>query len=434
MNKNVTHKNNAHKFWMRVDNAGKIYPAARRRNWTALFRVSATLTEAIDPELLEEAQNITLKRFPGFRTRLRRGLFWYYLEEQQCYPELQEDVANPCVYMNLKQNNRFMFRVRYYNKTIALEVFHILSDGTGGACFLLTLVAEYLRLKYSAQIPCGGFILDCTDEPNPDETEDAYLKFARSATMSRKEADSYYLKGTPESDDCIHITTALIPTEDVLDRAHAAGVTLTEYLAAVMIMAIDKIQKASGIKRHRMKPIKIGIPVNLRKFYPTNTLRNFASYINPGIDPKLGDFTFEEVLNIVHHQMSLENTEKMLNAKFSTNVQVERNHLLRIVPLFIKNIAMKFTFNRVGDRKTTTSISNLGNIVLPKEMSSYVERLDFTLGPLSKNRVVCGMLSYNGVLVINFLRTIKESTLEREFFRALVKLGIHVKISSNRGF
>lgn len=419
---------------MRVDNAGKIYPAAKRRNWTALFRLSATLGEKVDPEVLYEAQKLTLERFPSFKTRLRRGLFWYYLEEQYGCPDIQEDVKNPCVYMNLRKNQGFMFRVRYFDRTIALEVFHVLSDGMGGTCFLLTLVAEYLRLKYGANIPRGGIIFDCSEEPAPDETEDAYLRFARDAQLSRKEADSYYLRGTRESADTIHVTTGHIPVDDVLTRAHEAGVTLTEYLAAAMIVAIDGIQKSTGVKRSRMKPVKVGIPVNLRKFYPTRTVRNFASYINPGIDPKLGDYTFEEVLKVVHHQMSLENTEKMLNAKFSKNVHTERIRFLQAMPLFIKNIAMKWTFNMVGDRKTTSSISNLGNIKLPDEMQKYVERLDFLLGPLSRNRVVCGALSYNGVLTMNFIRTIEESTLEREFFRVLVKLGIHVKISSNVGY
>lgn len=426
--------------WLKVDNAGKIYPAARRGDWTALFRVSATLNEPVEADILEQAQRITLKRFPQFSLKLKSGLFWPYLEIIQGSPELQVDVANPCVRMDLTENKGFMLRVRYYNKTIALEVFHVLSDGAGGMSFLLTLVAEYLRLKYGADIPRDNNILNCEDEPKQTEIEDAFEKYAGKVAQSRSEANAFYIKGNKEPMDIIHVTSGVIPVNEILSRAKEKQVTLTEYLTAVMIMAVNKIQldthkgKSFEKIRKKLKPVKISIPINLRKFYPTNTKRNFASYVNIGIDPRLGIYTFNEVLKAVHHQMGVEVTEKNLNAKFSTNVIAEQNKLLTLTPLFLKNIALKIVFNMVGDRKTSTVISNLGNIVLPEEMQQYVDRIDFLVGPLSRNRVTCAVASYNGKLVINFIRTIKESMLEREFFTYLIKLGIPVKLSSNSGY
>ena len=118
--------------WFKLDNAAKIYPAAKSRNWTALFRLSATLTEPVDPAILHEAQKSTLKRFPSFALKLRRGMFWYYLERMEGEPALQQDVANPCVRMDLRENRGFMFRVRYHENRIAVEIFHVLTDGTGG--------------------------------------------------------------------------------------------------------------------------------------------------------------------------------------------------------------------------------------------------------------------------------------------------------------
>jgi hypothetical protein len=160
-------------------------------------------------------------------------------------------------------------------------------------------------------------------------------------------------------------------------------------------------------------------------------MRNFASYVNPGIDPLHGVYSFDEVLSAVHHFMRSEITEKLLNAKMSTNVRAENLKIMRLTPLLLKNVAMKYAFSRVGDRKSTTTISNLGAVRLPAEMARFVQRMDFILGPLSRNKVVCGALSYNGVLTLNFVRTIKESVLEREFLRFLVKLGIPVKVESN---
>jgi hypothetical protein len=292
-------------------------------------------------------------------------------------------------------------------------------------------VAEYLRIKYGADIPRDSEILDCSAPPDAGETEDAYLKFARSVGRSRREPDSYYIPGTTEADGFIHVVTGLIPSFEVLSRAKAKGVSLTEYLTAVLIMAVDKIQRQRVRSEKRLKPVKVCVPINLRSFYPTRTMRNFASYVNVGIDPRYGAYSFDEVLSAVHHYMRSEVTEKQLNAKFSTNVRTEARKALRLTPLFIKNIAMKLTFYAVGDRKSSTSISNLGAATLPDEMAQYVTRMDFILGPLSRNKVVCGAITYQGTLVLNFLRTIKESEVEHEFFRYLVKLGVPVKVESN---
>ncbi len=421
----------SHRKWMKLDNAAKIYPAAKRRNWKALFRLSATLTEEIDTTVLEKAQRSTLARFPGFALKLKRGVFWYYLEHNEGGPDIRPDGAYPCAPMDFGENKGFMFRVLYHGRRIAVEIFHVLTDGSGGLCFLKTLVAEYLRIKYGAQIPRDSSILDCTQPPAPDETEDAYLKYAKNVGRSRREPDAYFLKGTDESSSFVHIITGMIPADAVLARAKEKQVSLTEYLTAALIMAIDKIQRRAVRHEKWYRPVKVCIPINLRSFYPTNTMRNFASYVNPGIDPRYGEYSFDETLSAVHHHMRAEVTEKLLNAKISTNVRAETRKVLRLTPLFLKNIAMKLTFYRVGDRKSTTSISNLGLVRLPDEMARYVARMDFILGPLSVNKVVCGALTYNGTLVLNFTRTIKESVLEREFFRFLVKQGLPVKVESN---
>jgi NRPS condensation-like uncharacterized protein len=417
--------------WYKLDNAAKIYPAARRRDWTALFRVSATLTEPVDLPCLERALGCTLHRFPTFSVRLCRGVFWFYLEHTDDMPDLQPDVGNPCVRMDFRENKRFLFRVRYHENRIALEVFHVLADGTGGLTFLRTLVAEYLRIRYGAVIPRSPEILDCTEAPRPDEAEDAYLKYAGRVTRSRRETDAFFIQGTDEPPDVIHITTGQIPVAQVLQKAKEKGVTLTEYLTAVLILSADALQRRRVKRERHLKPVKICVPVNLRAFYPTHTLRNFALYVNPGIEPNLGRYSFDEILTAVHHYMGAELTEKMLNAKFATNVQSERSVALRLAPLFLKNIVMKYVFNRVGDRKTSTVLSNLGLVTLPEEMARYVTRMDMLLGPMSRTRVTCAAISYGGTLNLGFTRIIAESDFEREFFRNLVKLGIHVKVESN---
>ena len=181
--------------WLKLDNAGKIYPPSSTRSWSAMFRLSVTLTEPIDPILLARAQATVLKRIPTFAYRIRRGLFWHYLEYMEGAPEICPDVQNPMVHMVLRSNGHFMFRVRYYDCRIAVEIFHALTDGTGGLIFLLTLAAEYLRLKYGARIPSGGYVLDTSEKPKPGEVSDAFLDVARGMGKSRSEAAAYCVRG-----------------------------------------------------------------------------------------------------------------------------------------------------------------------------------------------------------------------------------------------
>jgi len=438
--------------WLKLDNAAKIYPAAKNRNWAMLFRMSATLTEEVDPVVLQQALNRVVTRFPSFATKLRRGLFWYYLEHIDGAPYVREDGCSPCLPLRPNENDGFQFRVTYYDRRIAAEFFHAITDGTGGLSFLKTLVAEYLTLKRGLKIPRGKNIpggediLDCAAAPTPAELEDSYIKYAGGATMSRSEKHAYTIKGTPEPDGFVNLTCGEMPVSVLLKSSREKGVTITQYLTAVMIMAINDIQKRESlipmftgvdprknVYLHKgLRPVKICLPINLRKFFKSETVRNFAIYVNPGIEAHMGEYDFDEVLAAVYHFMGAEITVKNLRARLTTNVRSEQNPVLRVTPLFLKNPAMKTAFVFAGDKQTSSTISNVGQVSLPEPMSGYVERMEFILGPLMLNPVACAVLSYGDKLYFNITRTIDDPKIEQAFFTRLIKQGIPVKISSNR--
>lgn len=418
--------------WMKLDNAAKIYPAAMSRRWTAMFRYSIILDECIDVELLTRALSKVMKRFPSFALRLRKGLFWHYLEYNDGAPDIQEDVANPCVRMNLNENKRFMFRVRYYESRIALEVFHVLADGTGALCFFKTLIAEYLELKHNVKIPRSGDVFDCSKQADPEEYEDSFLRYARTQTAPRSEPTAYRFVGTPEKVHFSNIITGIMSASTIVYRAKQIGVSMTEYLTAVLMLAIQEEQLKESSMRARKKPIKISVPVNMRKFYKTRSLRNFSSYVNPGIDTRFGEFGLKEAALSIHHYMGFETTEKRMNARMSANVKAEKNRILRATPLFIKKPTLKIAFKLQGDRQVSSTLTNLGVVKFPEEMAKFIKRMDVLLGPPARNPVNCACITYGDDLVINFTRIIKEATIERNFFRLLVKEGVRVKIESNK--
>ena len=418
--------------WMKLDNAAKIYPAAKRRNWNNFFRISATLTEPVDVAVLRSALDVTARRFPSIAVRLRRGVFWYYLEEIPQPPPIQEEKSCPLAHAPFQEVRRCAFRVLVYRDRIAVEFFHALTDGTGGLIFLKTLVAEYLTQKYGVSIPAEYGVLGRLEEPDPEELEDSFLRYAGDVKASRKESTAYHLSGTPERDGYKNLITMMLSAEEVRACAKSRGLSVTELLCAAMMQAILDLQAEKVRDPRRRKPVKVLVPVNLRGLFPSRTLRNFASYITPELDPRMGECSFKELCDEVHHRMGLENNRRTMRAKFAANVASERSPVLRVMPLFIKNIAMKAVFDAVGERKSCLCLSNLGNVQLPEAMAAYVRRMDFIIGVQAAAPHNCGVVTWNGTMYINCIRSIREPELEMHFYRVLRKLGLHVTVESNQ--
>ena len=417
--------------WMRLDNAAKIYPASRSNTWSNMFRLSATLTEDVDTDALASALDITLRRFPSIAARLRKGTFWYYLQQLPNTPDIQQEGSYPLMPMSRKQTRQCAFRVIVYGKRVAVEFFHSLTDGTGGMIFLKTLLAEYLQQRYGITVPAEEGILARLEEPAAEELEDSFLRYAGTVKASRRESNAWRPSGTPEPDGYRNLLCLQLDTQAVLDAAHEYGVSLTVYLGAVMMQALLDLQREKVPWHWLRRPIKVQIPVNLRKLFPSRTLRNFALYANPEINPKLGSYSFRQICQLVHHQLRLEATPQQMRARITSNVSSERSLIVRVLPLFLKNIALKIAFNAVGEKKVCLSMSNIGNITLPKEMRSYVERMDFILAPQASAPHNCGVLSYNGTLYINLIRSIQEPELEAHFCRILQQQGLRVLAESN---
>ncbi len=415
--------------WMRLDNAAKIYPAARNDNWSNIFRLSASLYETVDIPVLERALDITIRRFPSIAVRLRRGVFWYYLQQISQAPPIYPECSYPLTKMHREDVRRCALRVIVFENRIAVEMFHSLTDGNGALVFLKSLVAEYLHQRYQIAIPVEKGVLGRLDEPQPEEMEDSFLKLSGKVTASRKESTAWHLSGTPEPEGFLHLTCMTLSVAEVVDLAHQYGVSVTVFLASAMLKALQNLQRE--IEPNSKKPLKVQIPVNLRSIFPSQTLRNFAFYTNPEIDPRLGSYSFSEICSVVKHRLGLDITPKQLGMRIAANVNSEKMLLVRLMPLPIKNLVMKAIFNAVGEKKACLSLSNLGKIQLPDVMEQYVQRMDFILGVQAAAPNNCGVLAYKDTLYINFIRDVQESGLEYHFFRVLHELGLEVTVESN---
>ena len=417
--------------WLPLDNAAKIYPAAQRQNWSNVFRMSATLKETVDVQVLQSALDVTVRRFPSIAARLRKGAFWYYLQQLQTAPPVKEEGPYPLARMTKAEVRQCALRVVVYEKRIAVEIFHSLTDGTGALIFLKSLVAEYLTQKHRVHIPAEFGVLGRLEEPAEAELEDSFQKYAGRVQASRKENDSFRLSGTPEPDGFLRLTCFQIPVKEALAKAHEYGVSLTVFLSAAMMKALQDIQMEKLPDHRRHKPIRVLIPVNLRSIFPSRSLRNFALYTIPEIDSRLGTYEFDEICKAIYHRLGLEANAKHMSMKIATNVASERLLAVRLMPLFVKNIVMKAVFDAVGERKSCLSISNLGQVKLPEEMMPYVQRFDFVLGVQATAPHNCGIVSFGDTLYINIIRNVKESELEYRFFRVLQEMCLPVLVESN---
>lgn len=339
------------------------------------------------------------------------------------------DIKNPCYRINFKENKGFLFRVFYRGDRINIDVYHALCDGYGASVFLFTLTGEYLRLT-GEEVQYNQFVLDTKESPRDSEVEDSYSRYADSKVpYDRKDKWVYHAKGTKMPMHMTNFTVGVMSFKEIHSVAKSYGATVTEFLAALLM---DIHYRKQLREKKKQREICVQIPVNLRKAFPSETLRNFVLCLRVKMDPNLGDYTFEEIVRSVSLQLRLANDPKLINSLMTQNMKLERNPVTKYLPLPIKDLGVAVSFLITAEETTSTLISNLGAIRLPESVEKHIEKAMLFTGPGKVNGARCGVASVGDKLAFTFSNCYEESDIERDFFTRLVKMGIHVKIESNR--
>ena len=416
--------------WYPLDNAAMVYSAIQRDDYSAVYRFSAVMDEQVDPEALQRAVNRVMPRFPGFQVRLRPGVFWYYFDGDPTFlPQVEPDIANPCQPVRFSAQDRLL-RVFYYEKRISIELFHAMADGSGALAFLKTLIGEYLRQK-GIEVPCAMGVLDPELPPEPGEWEDAYARYATSRVKrGTKGSLAFRQKGIPEPFYTLNITMGIMKVDALKAAAKKYGATITEYLAAGLIQSLLALQHGQDLARER--PVALVVPIDLRHFFPSPTMRNFILTARVAIDPELGEYAFEELVEIVRHSLRLQMTRQELQARITQNVALQKSPILRWVPRPLKNRAIALGFWLSGERPYSTTFTNPGVFKVPESMQEHIQRIEVVLGQSYRGPANCAAISCGETFTFSFSGTLKECDLERLFFRWLVREGVPVKVISNR--
>ena len=397
-------------LWFRLDDAAKIYPLSMKHGQMSVFRLAAVMKEPVKPELLQIALHFTIQRFPGFATTVRKGFFWHYLDQTKRRYCIQPETDIPVRPLKIAASGSQSFRVLYYENRISVEFFHILTDATGGMCFLKTLLAEYLRLL-GVGCPCGDGILDVTKPPLAGENENAFPAADRRGKGSGlTDRASLQLSGKLAPVRPCRILHFEMDAEKLREAAKSRNATVTAYLLGLLFLAGRRATEAVG------GSFNIQVPVNMRKFYPSPTLRNFSMYC--GIRLNLEQVTtLDDILPEIQRQLTEKTSREAMTEMIHSSTRLVNS--VRFVPLFIKAPIARLIYGFLGDKIFSNTLSNLGVVHLPPEMESRVDHLEFLLGTLVSNRAGCALVTCGGKAVLTIAKQTADPSLEEALCRLL---------------
>ena len=412
--------------WDRLDNTAHLFPVIAGESMSNVYRIFVELNEEIVPEQLQAALDIVLPKFDGFNVRLRQGIFWYYFEENgKPAPKVRKEAAYPCRYIAQNRNRSYMFRVTYYRKRINLEVFHVLTDGMGGINFLKELTYQYLRLVHPSLAEEGGDSLSADTSLN---REDSFLKnYKKGHAKGYKTQTASLFRGEKLRPGEFGVIHGKMQVSALKEVAHRYQVSINEYLVAAFIYSTYQ-ECCHGIPGGR--PIRVAVPVNLRPFFDSVTTKNFFVMVSAEFCPQKEEYTFAEIVEITRDSLRSQITREHLEELFSYNVSNEKNIVARMVPLFLKNMAMRYVYTQAALANTTT-VTNIGNIHVQEKYQPYIEMFGAFLA-MSKGQPLKGTVcSYGDQLLFTFSSVLADTSVQRGFFRQLAKDGLAVTVQTN---
>ena len=407
--------------WRKLDNAAQAFPAATGKKDTRVFRFYCTLKEDIQEEILQKALDLTLEKYPLFLSVLRKGLFWFYMEPRNIPAKVRPENRPPCSRIYVPDQKKLLFEVTYHKNRINFEVFHGLTDGTGAMNFLKELVRNYLAFSH----PGEGFPeVDGGEElTQNDYEEDSFSQYyTGKKKKTAKSKPAFQMKGERLEQEEMEITEMTMSAGEVHGKARQYGVSVTAFLAAVFLYAIYEEIPKSRLK----KPVSLMIPVNLRNFFPSESMTNFWSWIETACS--LGEkASLEDVIGKMKEAFGKEALREEISCRMNDLVRLEKNPFLRAVPLEIKNLFL-MAGTTLGGRSVTAVYSNIGRIQMPPEYERYIKRFGFFA---STDKLQLCSCSYGDTLVLGFTSKIMNSNICRNFVNILKRQGITCRVEEN---
>lgn len=412
--------------WYKLDNVSKVFLASHNQRDPRSIRVSCVLKEDIDPIVLQQALEETIALRPQFQLRIRRGFFWHYLEQTNVKPVVTEESERPCPILYGKNYKGVLhYIVTYYRNRINIDMCHVISDGTGAFSLLKLLVLNYLRLVHPGELDDISIDEGASHNERVQDSYDHFYDDSQGAIPKKilnKKKKAYIIQTHKLPYNQLQFIEVHMEAKKLIAASKAIGVSLTSYLGAQLMLAISKSMPTRQLK----KPVTITIPVNLRNYYPSDTLRNFFNNVDVS---HVFDRTETVESLAVEFDGKLKEMTKTENIKQQMNryQSIERLIFTRMVPLAIKQYVVKF-FAKKESSTVTAVLSNLGQIKIPDKMSAYVD--GFT-DYCSTEKIFITVTSYGGDLVLGIASAYSGTSELRNFIKNLQSTGTEVTLYSS---
>lgn len=400
-----------------VDNASILFLSLMRKEHANSFRFTMSLEEGIDPVVLQTAVDRIYRRFPTIIAGFRRGFFHFLQVPASQPPQVRRDPG--CLLtMSRSEIESCCYRVFYSGKDISIEAFHALTDGYGAITSFITLVSEYLHLKKGIDVGVSQTRLDALALPQAQEICDSFLEHTQAAPKCLPSRFSYQLPRSSHADWNVKTSSLKIETKLLLDAAHRENVTINTLLSSVLASSVMELQKRYRTKR-TLKPVRIMVPVDLRRLFPSTTLRNFSLYALPTMEPSDQDSPLGDICSSFSSQLRNQLSKESLSRMISYNVRTQNSLLFRYIPWKIKSTAMRIGYRFFGESNSSLTLTNLGKIRLPEALAPHVKDMQVFLTPRMGSPYGCAVLSFGDKLTINVSRFCEQPELEEIFFKKL---------------
>ena len=413
--------------WRKLDNSAKIFPLQDSNKYSSVFRYSVVLKENIDKAVLEKAVEKALVRYKQFRVKMKNGFFWCYLEENTKKPIVKEEIYYPCKRVDAVYNNDYLFSVTYFERKINIEIFHSLTDGNGGLIFFKEIIYNYLDMRHKE--------LADKEERKARKinlvTEDSYVaNYDKKSKKGNGGKRAYLLKGKELKFNQVSVNHLLINESDLKSQCTKYDLSTTQYLTSVLIWSI---YNANVLKYNRFfknkKPIKICIPVNLKKYYKSDTMSNFFSYMS--VDAEMDTcISFEEITKFVKSEFEKKLTEEEILKTMSDTVKIGNNMFINSIPLFLKKIIIRTLYSQV-QKYLSITYSSIGKVGFIGKYQDYIDYCLFLIAPEHIEKIKCSSCNYADKVIFTFTSILNDNSIEKYFYNFLKSQNVKVEIESN---
>ena len=414
-------------YWRRLDNSAKIFPIAAGSKYSTVFRLSAVMKEKVNPKILYQAVNKALEKYKSFKVRMKEGFFWYYFEYNSKEPIVEEEKDYPCKYIEPRTNNYYLFKVTYFESKINIDIFHSLTDGNSGNTFFKEIIYNYLEILHKDELKEERTSRKAIEY----DTEDSYIKnYDKKAKGNSSSKKAYELKGRKIGFGAISVIHEIIDLEALKEESKKYETTITQYLTAVLIYSIYQ----ANYKKYKYKgnkPIKVCIPVNLKKYFPSKTMSNFFSYITLEAEMKKDNLVdFDKIIEFVKADFKKRLQEEEIIKTMSANVKLGTNFFIKILPLVIKKFFVRLSYIEIR-KYTTITYSNIGRVGIIGKYKDYINYFLMLIAPEPVEKIKCSSCTFENKMVFTFTSILKDNSIEKYFYEFLKTKKINVEIESN---